>query len=236
MKLISCYHPKVIINKYTGEQVVARCGKCPACLNARAASWVQRLDQEMLNNKYTFFGTLQFDEQHVHQVVLLDSADRPSNFPAYINYSTGQIYDLADVSDCSPADIEYCENTKYLLVHNVCDYQNFIKLLRKKIYERFPDERLRYFIALEIGPSTFRPHAHPLFFFNSPLLAKDFAQLCSDCWKYGNAFDFHPVSGSASSYVASYVNSFANLPKIYLHKDLRQKSVGAFLQTTKKSR
>lgn len=225
MKLISCYHPKVIKNKYSGDLVVARCGKCPACLNARAASWVQRLDNEMLMHKYTFFGTFQYDEQHVPQIVLLDKQDRPSNMPAYINYSSGQIFDLADCVNVTPADVNYCENTKYLLVPNYKDFQNFIKLLRKKIYERFPDERIRYFCAFEIGPSTFRPHLHSLFFFNSTLLAQDFAELCSTCWKYGNVFDLHAVSGSASSYVASYVNSFANLPKIYTHKDLRQKAL-----------
>lgn len=240
MKLISCYHPKVITNKYTGEEVVARCGKCPACLNARAASWVQRLDNEMLMHKYTFFGTFQYDEQNVPQIVLLDEKDRPSKFPAYINYGTGEIYDLADVPDVTPADINYCENTKYLLVPNYKDFQNFIKLLRKYIYEKYSNERLRYYAAFEIGPTTFRPHIHSLFFLDSELLAKDFARLCSKCWKYGNVFDLHSVSGSASSYVASYVNSFTNLPKIYSHPRIRQKAlfskcppIGTFTWTEK---
>lgn len=224
MRLISCYHPKVVINKYTGKQVVARCGKCPACLDARSASWVQRLDEEMLHHKYTFFATLQFDEQNIFQVVLLDPSDRPNNMPAYINYSTGQIFDLADISDVSPADIQYCEDTKFLGIHNISDYQNFIKSLRKEIFEKY-NESIRYYFALEFGPSTFRPHAHSLFFFSSSLLAKDFGKLLVKHWKYGYVFDPHPVSGSASQYVASYVNSFVSLPAIYRHKDLCQKSL-----------
>ena len=115
MKLFNCYHPKIVTNRYTGEKVVARCGKCPACLDARSASWVQRLDEEMLHFKYTFFATLQYDEQHVPQIALLDKNERPSNMPAYINVSTGHVFDLADVSDVTQADINYCENTKFLL-------------------------------------------------------------------------------------------------------------------------
>lgn len=224
MKLISCYHPKVIKNKYSGDIVVARCGKCPACLNARSASWVQRLDNEAMQHRYTFFATLQFDEQHVKQLVLLDPSDRPSKFPSYIDIDSSLIIDLSEVPDVSLADIQYCEDTKYLLVHDPKIFQDFIKRLRKIAYEKY-NARLRYFIALEYGPTTYRPHGHSLFFFDSELLAKDFEELLSACWKHGCVYGTHPVAGSASSYVASYVNSFASLPKIYLHQDIRQKAL-----------
>ena len=58
-RLQNCLHPVRVLNKYTGEYVTARCGKCIVCKNAAAATWVQRLDQEMMLHKYTYFVTLQ---------------------------------------------------------------------------------------------------------------------------------------------------------------------------------
>ena len=225
MKLISCYNPQVVFNKYSQELVVARCGKCPACLNARSASWVERLDLEMQNHKYTWFATFQYDELNVNQLVLLRPEDSPSSFPCYLDSETGMIVDLGDVPDVKQHDIDYCNNTKVLLVHRYKDFQLFMKSLRKKIKELFPNERIRYYVAFEYGPQTFRPHLHPLFFFDSAPLSQIFPELLCTYWKYGNVFDPHIVSGSNATYVASYLNSFARQPKIYLHPYIKQKAL-----------
>ena len=225
MKLISCYNPQVVFNKYSQELVVARCGKCPACLNARAASWVERLDLEMQNHKYTWFVTLQYDEFHVNQMILLRSEDSPSSFPCYLDSETGMIVDLGVVPDVKQHDIDYCNNTKVLLVHRYKDFQLFMKSLRKKIKELYPNERIRYYSAFEYGPQTFRPHLHSLFFFDSSSLSEVFPELLCSYWKYGNVFDPHIVSGSNATYVASYLNCSARLPKIYLHPYIKQKAL-----------
>lgn len=224
-KLFNCYRPKVIKNKYTGEQVVTRCGSCPACLNARSAQMVQRLDIESSMHPYNWFVTFQYDDFHVNQLVLLRDEDWPHKYPAYINSDTGEVFDLSICQPVTPADIQYCKDTKILLVPSVSDFQKFIKLLRKKIYEIDPNERLRYYSALELGPTTFRPHLHTLFFLNSSSVSQVFDRLLSDCWKHGNIFDPHIVSGSASQYVASYVNCTTNLPAIYRHPQIRPKAL-----------
>ena len=226
MRLFNCYHPKLVVNKYNKELVVARCGKCPACLDARSSNWVQRLDIEMASHPYTFFGTFQYDEYNVSQLIRLRECDNPNDLPTYIDGDSGEIFSLSDCPDVRQVDIDYCNNTKVLIVCNTKDFQLFIKRLRKHITKYYGETtKLRYYCAFEYGPQTFRSHAHCLFFIDSPLLAKDFAELCAKYWKYGNVFDVHSVSGSASQYVASYVNCFANLPKIYLHPRLRQRAL-----------
>lgn len=226
MKIVSCYDGKFVYNKYLGEMVYARCGKCPACVNARAASWVQRLDLEMQNHLYTWFVTFQYDEQNVNQLVRLDKEDCNGDI-AYIDQGTGMYISLFDdsISRREKKDVVYCEETPVLLIPRVRDFQLFMKSLRKRIKKDYNNEHIRYYAAHELGPTTYRPHLHILFFFDSSLLSKDFAKLCREYWRYGCAFDPHPVYGSTSSYVASYVNCVTHLPAIYLHKDIRPKAV-----------
>lgn len=226
MNGISCLHPKIIKNKYNGITQAVRCGKCEACQNSRSAQWVERLNQEMQFHKYTYFVTFQYDEQHVPQFVRV----RPEhcikdNEVLFLDVETGQLIDFFDksVSRHEKRDFNFVNETKVLLVPSVRDFQLFMKRLRKKISKY---GNIRYFCTFELGNQTFRPHSHTLFFFDSPLLAKDFPQMLVDTWKYGRVFDPHPIkTGSAAEYVASYVNCFADLPAIYLHKDIRPKSV-----------
>lgn len=225
MKVQSCLHPKVVFNRYLNRSVVARCGKCDACLNARAANWVQRIDQECFYTPYNFFVTFQYDEQHVQQFIRLRPEDNPNRLPSYINSLDGSIISLSDVDNITDKDIKYCNDTKILLVPDISDFQLFLKRLRKDIQKHYDNAKIRYFCTFEIGPTTFRPHAHCIFFVNSPLLAQDFGKLLDKHWQYGSVFDPHIINGSASQYVASYVNCLVNLPKIYLCKEIRPKSI-----------
>lgn len=225
MKLFSCLNPKVIRNKYTKELVVARCGKCSSCLNARAANWVQRLDEEYRQHRFCVFATFQYNEQNVYQFVRLRRHDWHCSIPAYIDGDTGQIIQLSDCPDVTQADVNYCFRTKVLLVPHYKDFQLFIKRLRKDLKLHYNDAKFRYYCNFEIGPTTYRPHAHSLFFFDSTLLAQTFTELLSKHWQYGNVFDPHFVNGSTSRYVASYINCSSVLPKIYLHPKIRPKSL-----------
>lgn len=224
MRVYSCENPKVVRNKYTGQFVTAPCGHCSACLDARAANWVQRLDFEQYFTKHTWFITLQYDEQHVPQLVRLRMEDY--NSPAYIDLDTGLLVDYYDksVNKHSKKDLQYIYDTKVLNVVSVRDIQLFIKSLRQYAKRKY-NANFRYFVTLEYGPQTFRCHAHMLLFTNSTLFSQDLERVLPLYWKYGCVFDPHPVSGSASEYVASYVNSFTSLPAIYSHKEIRQRSL-----------
>lgn len=228
MRVFQCEHPKVVTNLYSGEQVVCRCGKCSACLDTRAALWVQKLDNEMQCHRYTLFVTLQYNEQNVPQVVRLRNEDLPfkccPHDYSYIDCETSEIFGFYDksVSRHNKADCNYVKNTKVLLTLSKRDCQLFIKRLRYFINQIAKYEHLRYFITGEYGGRTYRPHYHLLLFFDSEKVAENINELLCKSWKLGNIYDPHFVNGSASEYVASYVNSFSKLPSIYSHVGLRQ--------------
>lgn len=226
MRLINCYHPVMVVNRFTKQLVVAKCGKCPACINSRASNWVQRIDEEMQQHPFNWFVTLTYDELNVNQFIRLREEDWEDSLPAYINSETGEVISLAECYGFTKADINYCLNTKVLLVPDTRDFQLFIKRLRKYISKHYgKTTKIRYYAAFEIGPQTYRPHLHIIFFLDSSLLSQDFDRLLAMHWPYGNTFDPHIITGSCASYVASYLNSVTHLPKIYLHPRIKQKAL-----------
>lgn len=118
------------------------------------------------------------------------------------------------------------------------DLQLFIKNLRTFI----PEYEIRYFASGEYGPDTFRPHFHILLYCNYPELCtpSDYCTLsefpewtwpkrkkrfpCAtdrltlleyyvrSAWQYGIVDCELITDGTASSYVASYVNGSQSLP------------------------
>lgn len=220
MNFVSCYNPKVITNRYTGERVTCSCGKCNACLNTRAANWVRRLDMEADCHKYVLFTTLTYDDFQVNQIVRLRKEDY--NGLAYIDSENGEVLDMSEInSNFSKKDVEYCYETKVLDVLQKRDFQGFIKRLRSHFDYCSKGAKLRYFLCGEYGPTTYRPHGHLLLFFDDPKCASEIEVLLSKSWSYGVIYDPHFVHGSASKYVAGYLNSVTRLPKCYLHKSIR---------------
>lgn len=222
MHVQNCLHPQVIYNKYTGEEVVGSCGHCAACLQNRANRWVTRLDMESSCHKYTWFCTFTYDEHHIDQIVRLRYDDYKEGI-AYINSDTGEIYEFSDpsIKRHTVKDFDFCQNTKVLPILNKSDVQKFIKLVRYYIKQIDKNAILRYYYTGEIGPRTYRPHGHCLFWLDSEAVDKQFAQILSKTWKYGHIYDPHHVEGSAANYVASYINSLTDLPSIYQHRQLR---------------
>lgn len=220
MRVQSCYNPKIIHNPYTGEDITTPCGKCNACRNSRASQWVTRLDLESSCHRYNYFFTLTYDEQHLEQVIRLRKED--SNHLCYINGETGELYDLQDIHEqFSKKDFDYVYDTKVLNILSKRDFQLFIKRLRYYFNETDKNAKLRYYLTGEYGPSTYRPHGHCSLWFDSEKCAQKIEILLSKAWTFGCVYDPHRVVGSAAEYVASYINSFASLPKVYLHKGFR---------------
>lgn len=98
---------------------------------------------------------------------------------------------------------------------NYVDVQNYIKRLRKYLYQVLGSyETLHFYAVGEYGPVHFRPHYHILLFTNSKEVS-EVLRLCHDkSWKLGRS-DFQVARGGASSYVASYVNSLSAAPLLY---------------------
>ena len=98
---------------------------------------------------------------------------------------------------------------------NYVDVQNYIKRLRKYLYQVLGSyETLHFYAVGEYGPVHFRPHYHILLFTNSEQVSKVLRQCHDKSWKLGRS-DFQLARGGASSYVASYVNSLSSAPLLY---------------------
>ena len=98
---------------------------------------------------------------------------------------------------------------------NYVDVQNYIKRLRKYLFQQLGFyESLHFYAVGEYGPVHFRPHFHLLLFTNSDQVAKVLRQCHDKSWKFGRS-DFQRSAGGAASYVSSYVNSLSAAPLLY---------------------
>lgn len=115
---------------------------------------------------------------------------------------------------------------------NYVDVQNYIKRLRKYLYQVLGSyETLHFYAVGEYGPVHFRPHYHILLFTNSEQVSEVLRQCHDKSWKLGRS-DFQIARGGASSYVASYVNSLSSAPLLYrscrAFKPRQRASIGFF--------
>lgn len=98
---------------------------------------------------------------------------------------------------------------------NYVDVQNYVKRLRKHLYQSLGSyETLHFYAVGEYGPVHFRPHYHILLFTNSKEVSEILRQCHDKSWKLGRS-DFQIARGGASSYVASYINSLSAAPLLY---------------------
>lgn len=98
---------------------------------------------------------------------------------------------------------------------NYVDVQNYIKRLRKHLFQKLGSyETLHFYAVGEYGPVHFRPHYHLLLFTNSDKVAEVLRYCHGKSWKLGRS-DFQRSACGAGSYVASYVNSLSAAPLLY---------------------
>jgi hypothetical protein len=98
---------------------------------------------------------------------------------------------------------------------NYVDVQNYIKRLRKHLFQKLGSyETLHFYAVGEYGPVHFRPHYHLLLFTNSEKVSEVLRYCHDKSWKLGRS-DFQRSAGGAASYVASYVNSLSAAPLLY---------------------
>lgn len=98
---------------------------------------------------------------------------------------------------------------------NYVDVQNYIKRLRKHLFQKLGNyEPLHFYAVGEYGPVHFRPHYHILLFTNSDEVSEVLRYCHDKSWKLGRS-DYQRSAGGASSYVASYVNSLSAAPLLY---------------------
>lgn len=126
---------------------------------------------------------------------------------------------IAKTQTSSPYGREGSLSDKYgnnlLPFLNYVDIQNYIKRLRKHLFQTLGSyETLHFYAVGEYGPVHFRPHYHLLLFTNSDQVSQILRYCHDKSWKLGRS-DFQRSAGGAGSYVASYVNSLCAAPLLY---------------------
>lgn len=221
---MSCWHPKKLFNAYLGEDVIVPCRKCPACRYAYAQDLQQRLNDECKAHKWNFFVTLTYDNDHLPMYYVFP-AENGVYFRAYRGGKPMVDADGLELPelDFNIEDSWFSEpqHNKYAQGFGFCykrDIQLFFKRLRIDIdrNEVFQKSKIRYFVASEYGPATFRPHYHCIISCDNERLARELPRLIRENWSMCNTerCDVQLVSGAAPEYVAKYVTGFASLPKV----------------------
>lgn len=249
-----CEHPKYIYNKYLGEKIVCACGRCPACQNLRSDAWVSRLEAERAKSLYSFFMYVDFDEQHVPRLVY-----RPSLFGDYLVDPDDMSVrvPISELPIHSKADADYLydrlSRKGFIPYFPYAYLQNLNKRINKALRDKYTFEyaNFRFSWAQEYGPTTFRPHAHGIFFTDNPKVAEVLRDVLASCWASNVVFRYRKrvfntstrrwrtekrilqertsfghtdakyVESSACSYVAGYICAYTRLPSIYWHPALR---------------
>lgn len=208
-----CLHPQKIVNPYTQEAMIVPCGKCEACALNRASRLSLMCDLEATSHKYCLFVTLTYANRYIPRAQLVESSTE--NF-AYdlVEKNTGEMLGTVHMS----IDQQEKLLDKFYLFGDVpylrkTDLQKFFKRFRYYV-GKSSKSKIRYFACGEYGPAHFRPHFHLLLYFSDQELLQICDKAILQSWPFGRT-DVQLVTGSASTYVAGYVNSFSALPKIF---------------------
>lgn len=234
MNQFSCQNPVKVKNPYTGNWLFVPCGKCALCRSKKSAHWTERLEFERSSHPFCLFGTLTYSDKFLPKVYFQDNT--------FIDSRTGELIPLNDIIDyVDSISLDFISSRGFLPVGDVRDVQLFIKRLRSKVRkgkqkglpdstDRPEDRYCRYFLVNEFSPTCFRPHYHFLIFTSSKWLATFAESIVSACWSTDNRashseqlgiIDVQNVQTSASAYVASYLNSYVDLPKIFQFSGFR---------------
>lgn len=251
----NCLNPRKVYNPSLHGWMYCSCDKCTACLNQKATILSNRVRAEIEQHKYSVFFTLTYDNEHlpkyevfqdsnnviqykpIERLVDDSSSDMLSMSCPLNEYKSYEKIYTFDESTYVPT-IENYENSYHFGVVSKKDVQNFLKRLRWRI-SKIPnitkdESKIRYYIASEYGPSTYRPHYHGILFFDSKKILDKIKSLIVTSWGSferlqgeRNRFKFRPFARPALTadyiklcnpntayYVASYVAGNARLPEV----------------------
>lgn len=230
-----CLHPRKVLNKYTGQSVLAPCGHCIVCEHAKSSQNSIRCHCESLNHEYMYFITLTYAPEYLPTaslVPMIEHYDNPDEHGFMFRHRLQEGYYLvSDIDGDVLGEYYPKKHTDMLSVVRKCnissesdvyrkvpvlykpDIQKFMKRLRKYL-SNLTDEKIRYFCCGEYGPKYYRPHYHILLWCSQEITAAYIDDAVHQCWKFGRT-DCSQSFGGASNYVAKYVNGGSFLPQIF---------------------
>lgn len=250
MRLANCLHPKIVYSPYLQKDISVPCGKCDSCLSHRAKSWVDRLEAERLYSAYTVFFTLTYSEEYIPSLSIgwsehallpdklvhnkRDFSNLPFKRKLSDEFNNYEIVVSGTILSEQPTKNIMRLHLDTIPYASVYDAQNFLKRLRSKVYRCAygtdknleQSQKIRYYLVSEYGPTSLRPHYHGLLFFDDSRIQTYLSDVFSSSWPFGR-YELQYVTSSAVSYVAQYVNSFNNLPRVYRETALRPFSLSS---------
>ena len=222
---VACFHPNLVYNPYLADNVIVPCRICSACRSSYARDLQNRIEDECRAHLFNFFITLTYDNEHLPMYYAY-----PSQEGVYFRAFRGN-KPIVDAQGLELPELDFDldnswyaepQHNPYATGFGFCykpDIQKFIKRLRIKLirtYGNVSSSKIRYFIASEYGPVTYRPHYHGVLFCDDERIARDMPRLIRETWSLCDPerCDVQLISGSAPQYVAKYVNGFARLPEV----------------------
>lgn len=232
-----CLNPQRVHNRYTGETIIVPCGHCEYCALKKGMHYSMLCNLESQCHTYTMFGTLTYanyalpimkvcyTNRHMDEDGnVFDDRTEPLLVDCTRGLETTHGGEVLGVCYTSPLHIPSISKKvnlpdKYL--PHLCKYdvQLFMKRLRKRI-SKYSNEKIRYFLCGEYGPVHFRPHYHFLLWFSDPKIYENLRQDLLKSWQFGRV-DLQKSTGKAANYVAKYLNSYCNLPRVFCEKQTK---------------
>lgn len=207
--LFHCEQPKVIKTK-SGQTMAVSCGKCISCLVDKCRCRAGLINAESEMHKFQVFVTLTYKPDCVPTMFYsTDEFGVTHFFDASTNEELGDL----KISTNKLISLVNKSSDKRLHYARFSDAQKFLKRLRKHL-TKYYNEKIRYYIVSEYGPRTYRPHYHAILFFNSSDVYANLGKVLSKTWPLGH-FDYSQSRGGSANYVASYINSYVDLPQVF---------------------
>ena len=245
-----CTNQRMIYNPYSKQKVMVKCGKCPACLQEKAALRSSRIRYACSPNTITLFVTLTYKPDFVPFIKRSELLSDSLSVNIYRNSSIRQVYSkfngysykhikkLVVLDSYVPdTNLRYDSSNSHLKSLRggmpddigVCyykDVQNFFKRLRQILIRNFNyNEKFSYFSCTEYGGVSQRPHIHTTIIIPSDDEAT-FRTAIVAAWPYADnsrTEKYIEIAKDVSNYVASYVNCGNLLPSALQDPFIKQK-------------
>lgn len=229
-----CVNAKYVYNRYIRKSILVDCGRCPSCLQKKAAHRANRIRNNLSSEYICLFVTLTYKNKYIPFVFKKDIENQSDVLRVYrdssirkVRVSSNNKYDFKFVSKDNLTLLdEYWVHDLWQDVSNnlapglnkkkhcvgVCyykDLQDFFKRLRINLKRKYNfDGKFTSFSCSEYGGSTYRPHFHTLIFV--PRSAENiFRSAVVESWPFADrdrTANFIEVARDCASYVSSYVN------------------------------
>lgn len=238
-----CINTRLVRNPYTSQMVRVACGKCPACLQAKAQARTIRIRNNVSSDMVSYFVTLTYDNKFLPYILRSEMVGTDGEINVYRDASSRMfkgrqiVHDGTHVIGTMPySDDNILE--EFPLIPDArrkagCvsvifykDVQDFIKRLKQHLIRNYEIKRLQFFNVAEYGPVTKRSHFHLLLYLPKEVSFDTVQSAVSTCWTYGDrdrTSRYVEIALDASAYVSSYVSRPTSSTDFYTKTAFRQK-------------